>query len=95
VSERNFWYSVLFYLLDFRIENTHSFQVAEEIGKHDTIGIDLVAMSVNDILTHNAEPLFFLDYFATGKLSAETAGLVLKGITVGCVDSNCSLIGIF
>ncbi|OQV21677.1 Trifunctional purine biosynthetic protein adenosine-3 [Hypsibius exemplaris] len=67
--------------------------IAEEIGKHETIGIDLVAMSVNDILTHNAEPLVFLDYFATGKLEADVAGLVLKGIAAGCVSSNCTLIG--
>ena len=50
-------------------------------------------MSVNDILTHNAEPVLFLDYFATGKLSPEIAGLVLKGIAAGCKESNCSLIG--
>lgn len=50
-------------------------------------------MSVNDILTHNAEPIFFLDYFATGKLSADTAGVVIRGIVEGCKQSNCVLIG--
>ncbi|XP_055350451.1 trifunctional purine biosynthetic protein adenosine-3-like [Paramacrobiotus metropolitanus] len=67
--------------------------IAEDLNQHEQIGIDLVAMSVNDILTHNAEPLFFLDYFATGKLKADDAGLVIKGIAEGCKQANCALIG--
>ncbi len=68
-------------------------KIAFMTGRHDTVGIDLVAMCVNDILTSGAEPLFFLDYFATGKLKPESAAEVLRGITNGCLEAGCSLIG--
>jgi phosphoribosylformylglycinamidine cyclo-ligase len=68
-------------------------KIAFMMDRHDTIGIDLVAMCVNDILTSGAEPLFFLDYFATGKLKANKAADVIKGIVKGCKESGCSLIG--
>ena len=67
--------------------------VANAVGKHDTIGFDLVAMCVNDILTHGAEPLFFLDYFATGKLQSEIAEQVVIGIAEACKLAGCTLIG--
>jgi len=68
-------------------------KIAIESGLHDTIGIDLVAMCVNDIVVQGAEPLFFLDYFAAGKLDEEVASAVVKGIAEGCAESGCALIG--
>ncbi|MEW6388021.1 MAG: phosphoribosylformylglycinamidine cyclo-ligase [Thermodesulfobacteriota bacterium] len=68
-------------------------KIAILMNQHDTIGIDLVAMCVNDIITHGAAPLFFLDYLAMGQLSAETATQIIKGITEGCRQALCSLIG--
>jgi phosphoribosylformylglycinamidine cyclo-ligase len=68
-------------------------KLAFALDRHDTVGIDLVAMCANDVLCCGATPLFFLDYFGTGKLKPETAEAVVKGIADGCVESGCALIG--
>lgn len=68
-------------------------KIAIELGIHETVGVDLVAMSVNDLLCVGAQPLFFLDYFATGKLKPEIAQSVLKGIVAGCAQAECPLVG--
>ena len=67
--------------------------VAKAIGRHDTIGQDLVGMCVNDVITTGAEPLFFLDYFATGKLDVDEAASVIEGIARACRDAGCALLG--
>ncbi|MDJ0632227.1 MAG: phosphoribosylformylglycinamidine cyclo-ligase [Xenococcaceae cyanobacterium MO_188.B29] len=68
-------------------------KIAQELDRHDTVGIDLVAMCVNDILTSSAEPLFFLDYLATGKLKPQQLAEVVQGIGEGCRQSGCALLG--
>ena len=68
-------------------------KVAQMLGVHNTVGIDLVAMCANDILATGAEPLFFLDYVAVGKLDANAMGSLVEGIAEGCIMAGCSLIG--
>lgn len=68
-------------------------RLAMDLKRHDTIGIDLVAMCVNDLVVQGAEPLFFLDYYATGKLDVDTAASVITGIAEGCKKSGCALVG--
>jgi phosphoribosylformylglycinamidine cyclo-ligase len=68
-------------------------KMAQMMNIHDTIGIDLVAMNVNDLIVQGAEPLFFLDYIATGKLSVETSVQIIEGIAKGCVEAGCALTG--
>jgi phosphoribosylformylglycinamidine cyclo-ligase len=68
-------------------------KIAIESAVHDTIGVDLVAMCVNDLVAQGAEPLFFLDYFATGKLNLEIGAGIVRGIAAGCLEAGCALIG--
>lgn len=68
-------------------------KIAIETGRHDTIGIDLVAMCVNDLVVQGAEPLFFLDYFATGRLAPEVGAQIVRGIALACKEAGCALVG--
>ena len=68
-------------------------EIAFSMKKYDTVGIDAVAMCVNDVLCHGAKPIFFLDYLACGKLNGETASLIVKGIADGCYEAGAALIG--
>ena len=68
-------------------------RIAQQLGIHDQVGIDLVAMSVNDILVQGAEPLFFLDYIGVGKLNPQQIEALVKGVSQGCQQAGCSLIG--
>src|ERR1700744_4434029 len=67
-------------------------KIAQSVGIHDTIGIDFVAMCVNDVVVEGPEPLFFLDYFASGKLSVDVAAQVIKAIAEGCKQAGCALV---
>ena len=67
--------------------------IAQETGIHNTVGIDLVAMNVNDLIVQGAEPLFFLDYFATGSLDLQVASDFVSGVVNGCIQAGCALIG--
>lgn len=68
-------------------------KLAQQLNRHDTVGIDLVAMCANDVLTSGAEPLYFLDYLATGKLDSEQLAQVVSGVAIGCRDAGCALLG--
>jgi phosphoribosylamine--glycine ligase/phosphoribosylformylglycinamidine cyclo-ligase len=67
--------------------------IAQTLGKHDTVGIDLVAMNVNDLVVQGAEPLMFLDYYGCSQLKLESAAAFVEGVAVGCIDANCALVG--
>ena len=69
-------------------------ELAQSVSQHRDLGIDLVAMCANDILAQGAFPLFFLDYFATGKLNTTTAASIIKGVADGCIEAGCALIGL-
>jgi phosphoribosylamine--glycine ligase/phosphoribosylformylglycinamidine cyclo-ligase len=66
--------------------------IAQAIEKHDTVGIDLVAMNVNDLVVQGAQPLMFLDYYGCSKLNSEHATAFVEGVCAGCVDANCALV---
>lgn len=79
-----------YFLIPFEL---FEFQVAQDCHKYESLGVNIVANSVNEILCHGAEPLFFLDTFTCGKLDVEIAAQVITGITKGCKEANCTLIG--